>query len=99
LRWFPAGENLAIPLNTESPREKPLAGIDQRSAAVGVGAADVVIERINNNDLGVPSRARTIVLPGDWIAGATVRPAARTGSPLRKGRKPLKAMPADRAQP
>ena len=60
-----------------SPHQKPLAGVDQRSAAVGAGAVDAVIERVNNNELGVPAFARTVALPGKWVAGGTVRGAAQ----------------------
>ena len=56
-----------------SSLQAAVAGIDQRSAAVGESAVDVAIERINNNEFGVPSHARIVALPGTWVAGATVR--------------------------
>ncbi|MBE7157046.1 MAG: LacI family DNA-binding transcriptional regulator [Rhodospirillales bacterium] len=63
---------------------KPLAGVDQRSAAVGAGAVDAVIERINNNELGVPAFARTVALPGKWVSGETVRCVAQPRTSSRR---------------
>ena len=67
-----------------APFQKPLAGVDQRSAAVGAGAVDAVIERVNNNEFGVPAFARTVALPGKWVAGETVREVAQQRSSSRQ---------------
>ena len=67
-----------------SPLQRPLAGVDQRSAAVGAGAVDAVIERVNNSEFGVPAFARTVALPGKWVAGETVRCVAQQRASPRK---------------
>ena len=48
------------------------AGIDQRSDTVGSAAVDVVVERINTNEFGVPTHPRVVSLPGKWVPGRTV---------------------------
>ncbi len=70
-------EDVGVALLDWSPFPKPLAGVDQRSAAVGAGAVDAVIERVNSNEFGVPAFARTVALPGKWVAGETVRCVAQ----------------------
>ena len=66
-------EDVAVAHLDWSLRLASWAGIDQRSHAVGGAAVDVVIDRINNNEFGIPTHARIVALPGDWVAGVTVR--------------------------
>jgi LacI family transcriptional regulator len=69
-------EDIAVANLDRLPQQTFWAGIDQHSAAVGAAAVDRVIERVNSNDLGIPGQARIVELPGKWIAGPSVRPAA-----------------------
>ncbi len=54
------------------------AGIDQAASEVGSAAVDIVVEQINHNKFGLPARQRTVMLPGQWVPGPTLRSLART---------------------
>lgn len=41
--------------------------------ALGEAALDVVAEQLIRNERGIPSKPRTVLLEGNWVAGATVR--------------------------
>lgn len=41
--------------------------------ALGAAALDVVAEQLIRNERGVPLKPRTVLLEGEWVAGATVR--------------------------
>ncbi len=71
-------EDIALAHLDWSRREPVWAGVDQRSTAVGSAAVDLVIERINNNEMGVPGYARVVGLAGEWLTGSTVRPSAKS---------------------
>lgn len=57
-----------------SPEKGDLAGVDQRSDLIGAAAVDLLIEQLNNNETGVPARAKTVLIDGDWHEGPTLRP-------------------------
>lgn len=52
---------------------RTMAGIDQRPEEVGAVAVELVIGQINHNVTGIPKYPRTIMLPGEWVDGPTVR--------------------------
>ena len=70
-------EDIALAHLDWSQRELFWAGVDQRSTAVGSAAVDLVIERINSNEMGVPDHARIVGLAGEWVTGSTARPSAK----------------------
>ncbi|MDR1280090.1 MAG: LacI family transcriptional regulator [Opitutaceae bacterium] len=49
------------------------SGIDQNNAILGGTAVELVVEQIHHNEHGVPARAKTVMMMGDWVAGATTR--------------------------
>jgi LacI family transcriptional regulator len=56
------------------------AAIDQSSREVGAAAVDIIIGQINRHERGAPSIPKTVLVPGRWIEGPTVRPPADSPS-------------------
>lgn len=50
------------------------AAVDQCSRDVGSAAADIIIAQINRHERGAPAIPKTVLVPGRWIEGPTVRP-------------------------
>jgi len=50
------------------------AGVDQRSANVGKTAVDILTGCLLRNEIGLPSPAQTVFLPGVWVDGETAPP-------------------------
>lgn len=50
------------------------AGIDQNGPLVGAAAVNLVISRLQRNELGVPPHPELVLIPGDWVDGPTVHP-------------------------
>jgi LacI family transcriptional regulator len=49
------------------------AGMDQNSELVGAAAVDLVDAQLRRNERGVPTVAKTVLVPGFWVPGPTVR--------------------------
>ncbi|RYD66211.1 MAG: LacI family transcriptional regulator, partial [Verrucomicrobiaceae bacterium] len=49
------------------------AGMDQNSELVGSAAIDLVDAQLRRNERGVPGVPKTVLIPGSWISGPTVR--------------------------
>ncbi|MHA3774998.1 LacI family DNA-binding transcriptional regulator [Verrucomicrobiota bacterium sgz303538] len=49
------------------------AGMDQNSELVGAAAVDLVDAQLRHNERGAPEVAKTVLIPGRWISGPTVR--------------------------
>lgn len=49
------------------------AGIDPCSQDLGAAAVDLVVRKVQRNELGIPTRPETVMIPGYWIDGPTVR--------------------------
>lgn len=49
------------------------AGMHQNSELVGAAAVDLVDAQLRRNERGVPSVPKTVLVPGRWISGPTVR--------------------------
>lgn len=69
-----------------SPEKGAMAGVDQCSAQIGAAAVDLLVEQLNNNELGVPSRPKTVMIDGVWHDGPTLRApaAAAKARPARR---------------
>ena len=50
------------------------AAIDQASREVGAAAVDIILGQINRHERGAPAIPKTVLIPGRWIEGRTVRP-------------------------
>jgi DNA-binding LacI/PurR family transcriptional regulator len=65
------------------------AGVNQNSEVVGAAAVDLVDAQLRRNERGIPDFSKTLLVPGQWVAGPTVRDltssnlmvAAAAGSP------------------
>lgn len=53
------------------------AAVDQCSRDVGSAAADLIISQINRHERGAPAIPKTVLVPGRWIEGPSVRPEIR----------------------
>lgn len=69
-----------VSLNLQ-PNQSRFSGIDQNNALLGGAAVELVVEQIHHNEHGVPARAKTVMIMGDWIAGSTTR--RRQEQPVR----------------
>jgi LacI family transcriptional regulator len=67
------------------PALKGWAGVDNRAAAMGAAAADLVIEQLNANETGVPEQPKMVLVDGAWVEGGTL--VRRSEVPAR-GRPP-----------
>jgi len=56
-----------------TPTETRIAGIDQRPAAIGAGAVDLVIAQLNRGERGIPLLPATTLIEGTWINGPSIR--------------------------
>ncbi|MDD5351495.1 MAG: LacI family DNA-binding transcriptional regulator [Chthoniobacteraceae bacterium] len=50
----------------------PIAGIDRLPRMIGSAAVDLVVAQLQNNEFGLPERAKTVVIEGVWRDGPTV---------------------------
>lgn len=49
------------------------AGVNQNHELIAAAAVDVVIEQLYNNELGVPSNPKSVMIEGVWVDGRTLR--------------------------
>jgi LacI family transcriptional regulator len=61
-----------VSLSADGSPEGP-ATVRPDWSALGAAALDVVAEQLIRNERGIPAKPRTVLLEGDWVAGATVR--------------------------
>ena len=54
------------------------AGMNQNAELVGAAALDLVDAQLRRNEFGIPVHQKTVVIPGHWVAGPTVRDVARS---------------------
>jgi len=77
------GLNLAVPRDVGFAHlalcegERQWAGVDQKSELVGAAAIDLVDGQLRRNERGVPRFPRTLLIPGEWRPGPTVRDLGR----------------------
>ena len=57
----------------------PAAGVDHQLEAAGAAAVDLLAAQLYANERGIPAVPRTVLIPGRWIAGQTVR---KIGQPV-----------------
>ena len=58
--------------------EAEWAGMNQNAELVGAAALDLVDAQLRRNECGIPAQQQTLVIPGHWVAGPTVRAVAPT---------------------
>ena len=59
------------------PSEDTCAGIDLRRGDIGAKLVDLVVEQLQNNELGLPAVPKTVTIEGIWCDGDTLK--ARVG--------------------
>lgn len=50
------------------------SGIDEKHFDIGAAAVDLLIGSLSRNEIGVPRQSRKMLIPGEWVAGSTLRP-------------------------
>lgn len=55
--------------------DQAATGITQNADLIGAAATRLLIDKMGRNDTGVPDAASTILIPGVWVNGATMRSA------------------------
>lgn len=58
-----------------SPLKGAMAGVNQCSDRIGAAAVDLLIEQLNNNELGIPAQPKTVMIDGVWHDGPSLREA------------------------
>ena len=58
--------------------EPQWAGMNQNAGLVGAAALDLVDAQLRRNESGIPVQQKTVVIPGHWVAGPTVREVPKT---------------------
>lgn len=59
--------------------EPEIAGIDQRPAAIGAAAVNLVVAQISRGDRGVPDVPETTMIEGTWVNGPSLTRTTRSG--------------------
>jgi len=65
-----------------TPAQPEIAGIDQRPAAIGAGAIDLVIAQLNRGERGVPRLPATTLIEGAWVNGPSIQKGKRKSRPF-----------------
>ena len=68
---LPKGVGL-VSLNWSSDQPQ-VAGVMQQRSIMGEEAVDLLMRRLQQNRLGLDAMAPTILIPGSWIDGVSVR--------------------------
>ena len=81
MRWMLA-DGLRVPGDVGfahldwSPEKGEMAGVNQCSDVIGAAAVDLLIEQLNNNEAGIPVRAKTVMIDGVWHDGPSLKARA-----------------------
>ena len=51
------------------PNDVEIAGIDQRSDAIGGAAVDLIVDQMRRNERGIPTSPSNILIEGTWVDG------------------------------
>lgn len=49
-----------------------ITGLHHPMRALGAAATEIVVAQIHRNERGIPARAKTMLIAGDWMEGATL---------------------------
>lgn len=49
------------------------SGVDEQHEEIGASAVDILIGALSRNELGLPRQPRKVLVPGEWVAGSTLR--------------------------
>jgi DNA-binding LacI/PurR family transcriptional regulator len=76
------GHDLYV-INVNAKPADQVSGINQEPFSIGAIAAQMVIDKINRNDRGIPARRNTVLTPGLWLEGRTLLPLPAIAASLR----------------
>ncbi len=48
------------------------SGIDQNYKLIAAAAVDIVVEQLQNNESGIPTHPKAVLIEGDWVQGRTI---------------------------
>ena len=77
LKWLRA-DGLRVPEDLRfvhldwCPEKGAMAGVDQHSDRIGAAAVDLLVEQVNNNEYGIPTQPKTVMIEGGWSDGPTL---------------------------
>ena len=66
-----------VNINTLEPN-RVISGIFQNPTNIGAKAVQMLVEKINSNEYGIPAVRHTTLTPGQWVKGTTLRPVRRS---------------------
>lgn len=49
------------------------SGVNEQHEEIGAAAVDILIGALSRNELGLPRQPRKSLIPGEWVAGSTLR--------------------------
>lgn len=68
-----------VDLNVKGPDDS-MTGIDQDLESVGAVAVEQVVAQLHRNERGIPVKRQTVLVPGVWREGTTIRSRAEVES-------------------
>ena len=68
-------EDVSIAVLNRCPSAPEYSGIDPEPERLGATSVDLVIEQLENNEIGLPQNPKILTIPGRWVEGRTTRPA------------------------
>lgn len=66
-------EDVGFVVHDWTPKMKGFAGIYHRRDHIAAAAVDLVVTQLSQNERGVPAYPRQIMVPPEWVEGASVR--------------------------
>ncbi len=64
---------ISVAVLNRCPSSPDLSGVDPDPEALGAIAVDLVIEQLENNEIGLPKTPKVLMLAGQWNPGTTTR--------------------------
>ena len=68
-------EDVSIAVLNRCPSAPEYSGIDPEPERLGATSVDLVIEQLENNEIGLPQNPKILTIPGRGVEGRTTRPA------------------------
>ncbi len=63
------------------------SGVDEKHEEIGAFAVDTLIGALSRNELGLPPQPRKVLVPGEWVAGSTLRAPESRQAPAAEIRR------------
>ncbi len=59
-----------------------ITGVDTNPNLIGAASVDLLVEQLHNNECGIPSHPKTVLIKGKWVEGNSVRVLRRSADKL-----------------